>query len=355
MDVVAVECGPSDRVIVTFQGFSDGLEQERTGFGESFFEKHGITAYHFIHKHNLWYGFPEMEQALDLVKRHIPAGCSIITYGASMGGYAAVRSSGLLQASKVIAFSPQYSVDPALTPWEKRWSRAIQHCTHSMDRLAINPDAEIFLFYDPGTDDGRHALLISQQGLCRHIPMPYSGHFSITMLHQMGMLEKTLLQLIDGTFDVTAARNEIEQNSEKSAHFLTNKAHALPFRAKKQRLALLYQAVELGEAEPEFELYLGKTLVSYGRWSEAKQIYDRGWKKNPNSNLGLLSYLGFLNLSRQYDESRLVFEKLAEQSPGFVNAINLTRQKFDCYPYGRSRWHRMLRSVRGFLSALSIR
>jgi tetratricopeptide (TPR) repeat protein len=185
--------------------------------------------------------------------------------------------------------------------------------------------------------------------------MPYSGHFSITMLHQIGMLEKTLLQIIDGAFDTAALQNEIEQKAETSAHFLMNKARALPFHAKKQRLALLHKAIELGQAEPEFELYLGETLVSYGRWTEAKQIYDRGWKKNPNSNLGLLSYLGYLNLSRRYDESRIVFEKLAELSPGFVNAINLTRQKFDCYPYGRSRWLRTLRSVRGFLSALSIR
>lgn len=353
--MVVVECGTSDKVIVTFDGFSDGQDQERKGFGEGFFEKHGITAYHFIHKHNLWYGFPEMEQALDLVKHDIPAGWSIITYGASMGGYAAVRSSGLLQAAKVIAFSPQYSVDPASVPWERRWSRAIQQCTHVMDHMPINPDAEIYLFYDPKTDDARHAELIGQQGICQHIPMPYSGHFSITMLHQIGMLEKTLLQIIDGTFDTVSAQDEIEQKAETSAHFLMNKANALPFRAKKQRLALLYKAIELGEAEPEFELYLGKTLVSYGRWTEAKQIYAQSWKKNPNSNLGLLSYLGYLNLSRRYDESRIVFEKLANQSPAFVNAINLTREKFDCYPYGRSRWLRTLRSVRGLLSTMSIR
>lgn len=353
--MVAVECPQSNTVIVTFGSFSDGLEQEQKGFGEAFFEKNGITAYHFMHKHNLWYDFPEMTEALHLVKSEIAAGHSIITYGSSMGGYAAFRSSGLLQACKIIAFSPQYSVDSALVPWENRWSKATINCTHSMDRLPINHDAKIYLFYDPKTDDAKHAELISQYGTCQRIPMPFSGHFCISMLQQIDMLGKTLRHIIDGDFDATAVRNEIDDKAEKSAHYLVNKANSLPYRAKKQRLALMYRAIDLGESGPEFELYLGKMLVSYGLWSEAKAIYYRGWKKNPNSNLGLLSYLGFLNLCRRYAESLPVFERLAEQFPQFVNAVNLTREKFDCYPYGRSRWNRTLRSVRGFCSPISTR
>lgn len=354
IDVIAVECAGSTTVVVTFDSFSDGENQTRKGFGEAYFEKIGITAYHFIHKQNLWYSFPEMVEALELVRGQIPAEHPIITYGASMGGYAAFRSSGLLQARKVIAFSPQYSIDPVLAPWETRWIKATQNCTHIMDSLPINPLCEIYLFYDPETKDARHAELIGQHGPSHHIQVPYSGHSSIAMLQQIGMLDSALTHIIGSEFDERAFQTAIESKSSQSAHFLVSLADSMPYRQKKQRLALLYRAIELAEKEPEYYHHLGKTLVSYGLWSEAKAIYYRGWEQKPDSHLGLLSYLSFLNLSRRYSESRVVYDKIVAQAPDFVDAVGLKREKFDRHPFSSSRFFRTLRSIRGFCTPICI-
>ncbi len=272
-----------------------------------------------------------------------------------MGGYAAYRSSGLLDARKVIVFSPQYSVDPNLVPWENRWRETTKNCTHFMDSLTINTRSEIYLFYDPGTNDARHAELISQYGSCLHIPVPYSGHYSIAMLQQIGLLDSTIRNIIYGDFDVSTLQKEIFANSDKSAHFLLNKAKALPYSAKRQRLALLYKAAALCESEPEYELFLGKILVDYGLWNEAKEAYHRGWKKKPDSHLGLLSYLGFLNLCERYAEGLIIFDMIRAQAPDFADAVGLKIEKFDQYPFGRNRFLRGLRSVRGLFSTISIR
>lgn len=37
---------------------------------------------------------------------------NIVGYGGSMGGYAAIKYSNLLNMNRVIAFVPQYSIDP---------------------------------------------------------------------------------------------------------------------------------------------------------------------------------------------------------------------------------------------------
>ena len=41
--------------------------------------------------------------------------------GNSMGGFLALLAPSLMPVSQVLAFAPQFSVDPSIVPWERRW------------------------------------------------------------------------------------------------------------------------------------------------------------------------------------------------------------------------------------------
>ncbi len=350
IDVFYVEGKPSNPVVVTFDALIDEPVADRKGFAEDYLNQKGISAYHFIHKKNAWYHFPEMREALALVRKNIPVDTPVITYGSSMGGYAAYRFSGALNAQKVIAFSPQYSMKQEVVPWEKRWKHHRSQLSHCMEHLAVNPLTETYLFYDPLIDDRRHAEMIAPLSQTYHIRMKYSGHYSIFMLKQIGLLDDTLIRIIEGRLDIEKLQHDIAINSEKSAHFLANKAMNLPYIAKRQRLELFRKAVSCDKKEIEFQLHLAKALASYGQLQEAQHIYRNVWIDNPENNLGLLSYMGYLNLCGDYDNSWIVFNQLAEAAPHIVLAANLKNTNYRHFPIRNDQIvKRVLRSIFGFL------
>ncbi|SFJ36777.1 alpha/beta fold hydrolase [Jannaschia pohangensis] len=58
---------------------------------------------------------------LDKIVARLGDGRRIITLGNSMGGFLAILAATRFGARHALAFVPQWSVDPALVPWEKRW------------------------------------------------------------------------------------------------------------------------------------------------------------------------------------------------------------------------------------------
>ena len=64
---------------------------------------------------------PAARQPGTAARAAVPEGARVMTYGSSMGGYAALRFARALRADAILALSPQYSIDPAVVPWEDRW------------------------------------------------------------------------------------------------------------------------------------------------------------------------------------------------------------------------------------------
>ena len=50
----------------------------------------------------------------------------IVGYGGSMGGYAAIKYSNLLNMHKIVAFVPQYSIDPDVVH-DRRYAEFLMH------------------------------------------------------------------------------------------------------------------------------------------------------------------------------------------------------------------------------------
>ena len=62
----------------------------------------------------------------------------VYTIGSSMGGFNAILFANMYKVDKVLAFAPQYSMEPTVVPWEDRWRKQITWKKFKYPRLTFN-------------------------------------------------------------------------------------------------------------------------------------------------------------------------------------------------------------------------
>lgn len=207
-------------VFVTFESYVDERVADRAGYGEHFLQSRGFTAYHFLPRSNAWYQYPEMEAALARVRADISPDKRILTYGMSMGGYAAFRFANPLGAHCVIAFSPQYSIDPRIVKWEKRWHKRPADVPPLLWECDVpRPDVPIYVFYDPHDHDRRHVRLIARAHDVRRVRVRYGGHPCVSYLNECGLLGDVIIALAEDRFDAAALQREAWARREQSSNY----------------------------------------------------------------------------------------------------------------------------------------
>ncbi|HHC7360603.1 TPA: hypothetical protein ACN30T_004024 [Vibrio parahaemolyticus] len=111
-----------DTVVICFDEINGGLNSK--GFGTEFLIKNGIESFFISHaKMSFFQGLSE-ESLLHHLSEYLKDK-KVFTFGASLGGYAALYYSDVLNA-KAIAFSPRCSADP-LYPNSERFGVVFKH------------------------------------------------------------------------------------------------------------------------------------------------------------------------------------------------------------------------------------
>ena len=194
-----------DVLVITFDAYTHYNHLDRHGFGQTFLLNHSIDAVHVIGSRNNWYQYPEMPEAMAAIA-HIAAGYRrVITYGSSMGGYAAIRYGGVAGGQTALAISPQFSVDPAVVPFERRWRDSIHKIDFILERSWTPPFiGSAYVLCGRHTLDRRHCALIATR--CRIVPVPIrkGGHRSAHPLAAHGLLQQAILDVAHGVFDSAA-------------------------------------------------------------------------------------------------------------------------------------------------------
>ncbi len=103
--------GSSAFVLVTFAGIRAPEALDGTFFAKTPCDKLDITAVGLVAKSNSWYRAPGVQDALREMRKRTSAYEAVYAYGLSMGAYAAIKYSGFLRATHVIALAPQWSLD----------------------------------------------------------------------------------------------------------------------------------------------------------------------------------------------------------------------------------------------------
>jgi hypothetical protein len=129
---------------------------------------------------------PALEAALaDLRPRFATA----LALGYSMGGYGAMRLARSLNLDQVILVSPQFTLDRAILPAEKRYPEGKDFDTR-LGNLALHgkPNLAGIVVFDPFRPlDRMHAALITRaMPAIARAPLPFGGHPATNALGERG-------------------------------------------------------------------------------------------------------------------------------------------------------------------------
>lgn len=149
----------------------------RNAFARRLCARNGLTLLGVVPKYPCWYPGAEI-RAIAEICRKLARG-RVIAYGASMGGYAALRWGKLLGAQHVLACSPQATIDPARTGTEdRRYGGFFDPALHAeMAVRAEHVAGQAAVLFDPRFRPDRF-----QAGLLAHLqnvtplPLPFLAH-----------------------------------------------------------------------------------------------------------------------------------------------------------------------------------
>ncbi len=269
-----VPAGDAVRHVVTFDCYHDDRTLARPGYGEEYFARHGIAATHLLSRDNDWFQYPELPDALAAM-RAAPSGAgSVLAYGSSMGAYAAVRFADAAGATAALALSPQYSIDPAKTPFERRWGQ---------DRRRLRPlpalDGPIrsrirpVVVYDPHGMDRPHADRIARDTPIQRLRLPFAGHPVGSYLQEAGLLHGLVMEALDGTLDVAAFERAARAARRGMAIYHVVLAERQPRSRPRWAVAVAQRAVALKPGRPEGHHALAMRLSAAGRHAEALAVH----------------------------------------------------------------------------------
>lgn len=255
---------------VTFDDYGSARGLDRDGFGHGFFESRGISHITVLATGPHWYNYLDMREALVEVSAATVGAHRIMTYGSSMGGYAALRFATHVGATTALALSPQYSIDPARVPFDMRWladGRQIdwQDWIEAPIRLPFRP----LIISSGGGEDARHVRMIAEETAIDHVMLNHTAHPVTTFLSSVSLLEEAVLGTLDGTLDLSDFRRRAEKARRTDPIYLGELGRLQPDYRNRTGLTLAYRALGAAPDNPLVHNNLALRLRASGRLTDA--------------------------------------------------------------------------------------
>ena len=198
------------RLIITFEHASENPNRAdiyRYGWGSKRFRAQRVSHLCVKPKSSDWYRNPDLADALSSLRENgfFDQFETIITYGGSMGGYAALTYADLVKATTVLALNPQTTLNLSDVPWEDRFQEAqLQDWTGPYsDAVGKSENAkQVLCVYDPFTRrDAMHVARLNQSNLV-HVRAPFLGHGIGEPLNELGALWRLVTWAKDDAIDL---------------------------------------------------------------------------------------------------------------------------------------------------------
>ena len=299
---------------VTFLGHRPERDLDSPGFGEAFLASRGFDAIHVMSAGNSWYAYAEMDEAMAVVARATRPYGRTVTYGASMGGYAAVRFAAAVGADAAIALSPQYAPGRPAAPFETRFRpegpkhvRGAPGPWHRSD--AVTP----YVFFDPYDLDVLHERRIRKfyPRTCS-VPLPRSGHSTGAVLQELGLLEPAVIDIAMAKFEPVAFAQEAHRRRRASRRRLYTLARQLGPGHLRTRIALVERAIRWGDPGP-LRGYLAILLEMRGDAGQAETQLELAEALLPDDPRIQHAKACLLMRQNRSDAARAVADKLIGQ------------------------------------------
>jgi hypothetical protein len=306
-----------DVCYVTFASYTDNRTLDRPGFGEEHFAGRGIDAIHVLSRDNRWYQHPELDQALRAVAAAVAGYARVIAYGSSMGGFAALHYGARCHATVGLALSPQFSVDPAKVPFDRRWAEDVARIAFRQDEVLPLP--EQYVVYDPcDAHDRRHYELFAARSPTIGVPVPHAGHPVGSYLAETDMLRALVEDIEAGSFDAAGYARELRRRRRRSGNYFFVLAHRMPAHRPRLRIALARLAAETQADNPMYWSELGAALDAAGAFDEAWAVHRKALSM-PHATMFQRHYLMLHHEARgAYGEALAVVDRLIAENPAVL-------------------------------------
>ncbi len=274
--------------------------------------KYEYNAIGIMPKQKSWFPATSMAEMATTIAPILARFQRIVGYGGSMGGYAAIKYSKLLQMDRVVAFVPQYSIDPDEVT-DIRYTEFYQEDVNKDMRIQgddIHPEAEYIVVYDPYFDQDREHY----EKIKAVIPdiytlhLPFTGHEALSVLASSSLLNDFIRHPFDAPYFYKQMR-EVKKNSK--FYYRNVIANFLPAHSKALGRILKHNNLQLDDQylDANLKQLITRTLLSKRQVTE-QDLQKLGIKVNlPQDNRNQL---------QDYFGNTLVF--------------NLISQKLESYP-----------------------
>lgn len=260
---------PPHMVAITFSP-SGNRTLTGEGFGGKFLLSNKIDVIAFKCDNDDWFQSVTIE-LLEEINRiiNLKGYSSVVAYGSSMGGYAAIQFSKYIGCNAVLALSPQYSiVDEFDCRWEKLSNKILWN--HQISPESISKECKYVIAYDPHDLDNAHAQLFEKLIPAENyvfLELPFAGHPVSSFLLESNQLKELALNVFLGS-DVINTDFRTSRKTSKS--YLRNLSFHLYKNKKFSRaLFVINKAIELDQSTPSLFIHKGTILEAMGKLPES--------------------------------------------------------------------------------------
>ncbi|CAB1218997.1 hypothetical protein [Acinetobacter bouvetii] len=208
--------GSSDELIFSF---GDLITRAK---GLSINAEKSLFKYHFnvigiMPKQKSWFPESSMRAMLAQIQELIAPFKTRIGYGGSMGGYAVIKYSNLLDLKRVVALVPQYSINPADVedPRYNMFYHPEINANMCIKAEDVAAEREYIVVYDPYCPEDRAHYLKLEQVLpkIQTLNLPFTGHDAIAVLASSELLRDFILHEFDAIYFYKKIR-QVKKNSK---------------------------------------------------------------------------------------------------------------------------------------------
>ncbi|MFW1840101.1 hypothetical protein ACG9XS_16350 [Acinetobacter gyllenbergii] len=305
--------GSSDTLVISFGDLISRAKGMSINAEKSLI-KYQYNVIGIMPKQKSWFPKSSMLQMQQQIQPILQQFKGIVGYGGSMGGYAAIKYSNLLNMQKIVAFVPQFSIDPDVVE-DRRYAEFFDASIHQDMQIQadeVDSSREYIIVYDPYyAEDKEHFLKIQPLLPNMHvIHLPFTGHEALSVLASSQLLNDFVVK----PFEITYFYQRVREVKKQSKFYYRHVLDALLPRHHQALLKILQQN-DIALDERYFDAVLKQKLV--------QQLFNL--KQGTEQNLHKLGvHLHFV----QHTET---------QAANVVNAqnqflvFNLASLKLECY------------------------
>ncbi|MDR6816456.1 tetratricopeptide (TPR) repeat protein [Neorhizobium sp. 2083] len=282
----------SNSVLVCFSPWSQNPSLDAYGFAEDLCTKYQWPAVFVIPARNDWYQSDGCWEVVSAAAEVTSRFRRVVTYGSSMGGYAALNYASDLNAKAALAVMPQFSIDRSKVPFEERWSQEASSTKFVRDKISDESlaYAKAFVLYDKFY--GPDKLQVKKLGALANVEaicLPLMGHSG-----PGGRLLSDALAAIR-TDDLADFPSFVKKNYRKasrdSATRLFQLARLSRFLSTEQRMMLLKRAAAKEPMNLKVDLVMAELLIKSSEWARAANVLLDAVRRHPTVSI-FWSYLG---------------------------------------------------------------